>query len=128
MIGECVKMQTTSWEDEMELLKGISYEINFFRDFSSVCLDGTPVERISISSLIESIVNFHNADADWFADSTGDYGQSQIQSQKFWKSAQKQSEKERRKEEKWKNRYRPGKREAERNFDKIWNSMMNGGA
>lgn len=33
VIGACTKMQTTSWEDEMKLMDGIPYMIDFFQDF-----------------------------------------------------------------------------------------------
>jgi hypothetical protein len=48
-------MQTISLEEELKLIDGIPYNINFEQDFSKVCLDGYPITDIPVTSIIESI-------------------------------------------------------------------------
>lgn len=116
-------MQTIFLEEEMRLIDGIAYEIDFSKDYSTICLDGTPVGKIPIPSLIESIVNFKDEDIDLTL--SADLAENRWESQKFWKDVDKYEEKERKREEKWKHRYKPGKKERVQNYYEALDGIMN---
>lgn len=56
VIGACVEMQKASLEDEMQLIDGIPFDIDFSQDFSKVFLNGQVIADMAISEIIASIV------------------------------------------------------------------------
>lgn len=119
-------MQTVSLEEEIELMDGIPYGINFWDDFSDYYVHDCPIEEVPIPEIIEAILK-ESRDAsptnnDIFPTS------SYQQSQEFWNQMEKQSQKERKKEKKWKKRKGHPKsvKEAQKNFDRIVDELMKG--
>lgn len=50
-------MQTISWDDEIKLIDGIPYYIDFYQDFSAMRLNGHLVADLPVASIIEFISN-----------------------------------------------------------------------
>lgn len=48
-------MQTLSLDQEVNLMGGIPYDIDFFQDFSKLCLDRLRITTIPATTLIEAI-------------------------------------------------------------------------
>lgn len=107
-------MQTISLEDEIKLTDGILYHIDFYQDFSVICMNGRPIENISVSDIIESILN-HETEIITCAvcDETPSW-ESYQSKQKIWEAVDKFSKEERDREKKWKkdrkNRHKRAKR------------------
>ena len=126
VIGACVKMQTVSLEEEIELMDGIPYGINFCDDFSEYYVYERPIEEVPIPEIIEAILKESRdaspTDNDIFT--TSNYQQSQ----KFWNQMEKQSQKDYKKEKKRKKRkgHPRSVKEAQKNFDRIVDELMKG--
>ena len=52
VIGACVEMQKISLEEEMQLIDGIPFDIDFSQDFSKVCLNGHTITNMAISEIV----------------------------------------------------------------------------
>ena len=50
-------MQSISLDEEIELIEGIPYDIDFYQDFSAVCLNGQPISDMTVASIIEFLDN-----------------------------------------------------------------------
>lgn len=57
VIGRCAKMQTLSWEDELQLLDGVPYNIDFSRGMSIEVPEGTMLRDVPVSSIVGAILN-----------------------------------------------------------------------
>ena len=55
IMGACIKTQTILWDDEIKLIDGLPYNINFYQDFSTMRLNGHLVIDMPVSSIIEFI-------------------------------------------------------------------------
>ena len=55
VIGQCDTMQTITWDEELNLLDGIPYDINFFQDFSNMYVEGLLLTGVLVTNLIEAI-------------------------------------------------------------------------
>lgn len=96
-------MQTTSWDDEMKLMDGIPYDIDFDQDFSSLCLNGQSITELPNSAIIEAIENFESAamvSDDSHVPSVKEYQSSQ----KFRECLDKDSKRRKKADIKWKAR------------------------
>lgn len=60
MIGACAKTQTLSLDEEMRLIEGIPYNLDFFQDFSVRQLSGKTIEDISSLDLWMMIDEIEN--------------------------------------------------------------------
>ena len=106
MIGAYSKMQTTYWEDEMKLIDGVPYMIDFFQDFSSLQKNGEPaliVHGRVIVQPVEKTVETYSA------------LEERRRTSELFKQADKIVKKEQKQEEKWKRKQkRDGRSEKER--------------
>lgn len=106
MIGAYSKMQTTYWEDEMKLMDGVPYMIDFFQDFSSLQKNGEPaliVHGRVIAQPVEKTVETYPA------------LEERRRTSELFKQADKIVKKEQKQKEKWKRKQkRDGRSEKER--------------
>lgn len=127
VIGLCNKMQTTSWDQEISLLDGVPYDINFFRDFSQLYLDGLRIVDIPVLAIIQAIdiqpdrISENSAMSD-------PSGEGHRESQKFCEWFEKYEKDERKREKKWKKRHPKPKsqKEAERYLEYLVDNIMEG--
>lgn len=109
VIGACTKMQTTSWEDEMKLMDGIPYMIDFFQDFSYLLTDGEPALICDAHVIIQSEgekADTYPALEEW------------QRTMELFKQADKIVKQEQKREERWKRkRKRDGRSKKERQRD-----------
>lgn len=124
MIGACVKTQTISLEDEIRMIDGIPYDIDFFQDFSNVYQTGRSIEDIPVEEIIGTLINFQNNAAVTYIPTAEEYRKSEI----FWENFDHYCEKERREIRKWKKRKGKPKsiKEAEKNFNDIVDGLLKG--
>ncbi len=126
VIGRCTKMQTVSLEEEIKLMDGILYDINFCQDILNVCVNRRSIEEAPASEIIgailKSFTDVSTADDDIIP--TNSYQQSQ----EFWRAIDKQIRKEQKMERKWKKRkgHPKSAREAEENFECIVENLLRG--
>lgn len=120
MIGACVKMQTISLEDEIKLIDGIPYDIDFFQDFSNVYQTGRSIEDIPVEEIIDTLINFQNDAVVTYIPTAEDYRKSEM----FWEDFEEYCEKERRDIKKWKKR--KGKPKSIKEAEKIFNDIVEG--
>lgn len=113
MIGACARMQTTSWEEEIKLVDGIPYFIDFAQDFSNICLNGCQIEDMSIDDIVRSI-NPENkvSDVTSYTPSGEDYRRSQKFWDDFYESERKREKHEKKLEKKWNKNKMKRKRRA----------------
>lgn len=57
VIGQYATMQTLSWEDELRLLDGVPYDIDFSRGASIEIPAGTTFRDIPVSNIIDAILS-----------------------------------------------------------------------
>ena len=124
VIGACVKMQTISLEDEIKLIDGIPYDIDFFQNFSNVYQTGHPIEDIPVEEIIDTLINSPNNEADAYIPTAEDYRKSEM----LWEEFDEYCEKERREIRKWEKRKGKPKsiKEAEKNFNDIVDGLLKG--
>ncbi len=119
-------MQTVSLEEEIKLMDGILYDINFCQDILNVCVNRRSIEEAPASEIIgailKSFTDVSTADDDIIP--TNSYQQSQ----EFWRAIDKQIRKEQKMERKWKKRkgHPKSAREAEENFECIVENLLRG--
>ena len=124
MIGACVKMQTISLEDEIKLIDGIPYDIDFFQDFSNMYQTGRSIEDIPVEEIIDTLINFQNDAVVTYIPTAEDYRKSEM----FWEDFDEYCEIERKEMRKWKKRKGKPKdiKEAEKNFNDIVDRLLKG--
>lgn len=117
VIGACVKTQTISWEDEMKLIEGAVYDINF----GDAYVDGLPITELPVSALIDAIDILPDTCVD-VATSNSSYEYNP----NFWAEIDAQVKKERKKEEKWKRKHKKYKsqKKACKKLDRIVYEIM----
>lgn len=125
MIGRCSKTQTVSWDQETKLWDGISYDINFFQDFSELFLEGRAIADISVSEIIQAIP-FPPDEVSEYPAASYPSAEDYRKSQELWESVKKYEEEERKREKKWRREHpRPkSQKEIERNLDRIIKDLM----
>lgn len=122
MIGRCCGMQTISLEEELKLIAGVPYDIDFLQDFSTIYLNNFPITDISVTDIIEFVGEFQDG-FNSYVPTAKDYPCDQ----RFWEKADKYMRKERKREEKWKARKKPKSiEEAEANLDRIVDEILKG--
>ena len=96
-------MQTISLDEEIELIEGIPYDIDFDQDFSAICLNGQPITDMPVASIIGFLNNPKSGvqilDGSIPIHCTGEEYRCR---QDFWEHFAKWEKKEKRREEKWK--------------------------
>ena len=125
MIGSCVKMQTTTWDEEIKLLDGVLYEINFEQDFSSICLGGQPITEMPVGSIIEAIEVLNRYESERKTDNVGtriSTAEEYQNSKRFWEWFDEYEKEERKREEKWKEE----KPNRERRIKRFLKKLKNG--
>lgn len=95
-------MQTISLEDEIKLIDGVAYDINFFQNFSARRIDGCPIEDIPVIDIIESILNPKTETVICAAYDNTPSWESYQRSQRLWEAVDKHNKEERKREKKWK--------------------------
>lgn len=102
-------MQTTSWADEMKLMDGVPYLIDFFQDFSAMLRDGEPaliVDARIVRQPVEKTVNAYVLT------------EERQRTLEFFEQVDKYAKQERKREEKWKKKQkRDGRSKKERQRD-----------
>ena len=102
-------MQTTSWEDEMKLMDGVPYRIDFFQDFSVMLKDGEPALIVDARIVMQPVVKT----VDTYVST-----EERKRTLELFKQADKYVEQERKREEKWKRQQkRDGRSKKERQRD-----------
>ena len=101
VIGACVRLQTITWDDEMKLMDGVPYDIDFKRDLTDVTCDGIPIQSIPIGQLMEPPAPQKREQVD----GNGGYIPSDL-----FEQIDKQLKKERKREEKWRRKRKRDKR------------------
>lgn len=102
-------MQTTSWEDEMKLMDGVPYVIDFFQDFSDMLKDGEPAQIVDARIVIQSMAKNVNTYASL---------KERQRTLELFKQADRYVRKERKREEKWERKQRrDGRSKKERQRD-----------
>lgn len=112
-------MQTNSLEDEIKLMDGILYHIDFYQDFSDICIDEQPIENISVSDIIESILNPETEIKTCVVCDETPSWESYQRKQKIWEAVDKFAKKERDREKKWKKDRKKRHKRAKR----FWNEI-----
>jgi hypothetical protein len=94
-------MQTILLDDEIKLIDGIPYNIDFYQDFSTIRLDGHPITDMPIASIIKAI-NSPKVESKVY-DAHVTYSAKGYQhSQEFGKQVDKFTEQEKTLEKEWK--------------------------
>lgn len=119
VIGACVKMQTASLEEAIKLIDGVPYNIDFFQNFSTVCIDGRPIENIPVGEIIESILNSESETITYAAYDNTPSWESYQREQDFWEAVDKFEKKERKRDRKWKKDSKKRHKRAEH----FWNEI-----
>lgn len=115
IIGACVKMQKISWEDEMKLIQGSSYVIDFERDFSIMYSN-----RQSIMNIVQSLDTSETQIAVFDVTNPIHYTARNHQAhQEFFEFVDKFIEKEKKCEKKWKKDKKKRKEYTKRLFKEI---------
>lgn len=131
MIGRCSKMQTLFLDQEVNLMGGIPYDIDFFQDFSKLCLDRLRITTIPATTLIEAIYIPPSKAAILPAGNIPqetDEPSSYMRSRMFWQEFEEYEKENRRREKKWRKKHPKPKnqKEAEENYDRIVAEIMGG--
>lgn len=112
-------MQTISWEDEIKLMDGVVYDIDFFQDFSSVWIHEHPIKDFSVSDLIKLIDNHKNLfTTEHYTPTAEDYRRSQ----ELWEQFDEYEQETKRREAKWKK----GKKKRKKRVKRFWKEIDSG--
>lgn len=127
VIGLCNKMQTTSWDQEISLLDGVPYDINFSQDFSQLYLDELRITDIPVSAIIQAIVTQPDGISENSVASDLS-GKEYRESREFYEWLEKYEKDERRREKKWRKKHPKPKsqKEAVRYFEYLVDNIMEG--
>ena len=127
VIGRCVNTQTVSLDMEIELWDGIPYDINFFQDFSRLCLNGMWVTDIPVPEIIQAIAARSDDVSERPAANCPSWKERQ-RSQEFCEEVDWIIKKMMKKEEKQSRKHHKGKsiKEAERDFERILERLIGG--
>lgn len=115
-------MQTTSLEEAIKLIDGVPYNIDFFQNFSTVRIDGRPIENVPVDEIIESILNPESETIAYAAYDNTPSWESYQRDQEFWEAVDKFEKKERKREKKWKK----GKKKRKENAKRLWAEIDSG--
>ncbi len=116
-------MQTISWEDEINLIDGIPYNIDFYQDFSTIYLNEELLIKMSIASIIE-FINNHKTEievSDVHKPIAFSYN-SYHESLEFWKIVDKFTKKEKKLAIEWEN----GKKKRVKDGKKLFAEIDSG--
>ncbi len=116
VIGRCSKMQTLSLGQEINLMDGIPYNIDFFQDFSKPRLDGWRITTIPAPTLIEAIdIPISKAailpagNIPQETDESSSYNRRQM----FWDEIEEHEKEDRRRAKKWRKKHPKPKNQKE---------------
>lgn len=112
-------MQTASLEEAIKLIDGVPYNIDFFQNFSTVCIDGRPIENIPVGEIIESILSSESETITYAAYDNTPSWESYQREQDFWEAVDKFEKKERKRDRKWKKDSKKRHKRAEH----FWNEI-----
>ena len=122
VIGSCRRMQTLSLEDEFRRMEGISYDIDFYQDFSTVTLENID-NRMCISEIVEEIMNPKVIDVRQESDTLCLI--TRQQNEDFWSLVDKEEKKEAKREKRWKKHHKKiSTKQAEKNFMRVYKELM----
>jgi len=100
VIGSRVTTQTISWDEEIKLIDGILFDIDFDQDFSAVYLNSQPITDIPATSIIEFLSNPKSGSQKFDGNTPIRYAVKEDED--FWKMVDKYEKKEKKLEKKWK--------------------------
>ena len=113
VIGQCAKTQTLSSEDELRLLDGVPYDIDFSREYSPEISYGVTPRDVPVADIIRAILSPPKVPA--LPAST-----AQNRSVIDWDAIDKEMKKERKREKKWKKNHKKiSLQEALKNLDNL---------
>ena len=117
VIGALVKMQTISLDEEIELLEGIPYDIDFDQDFSAIYLGDQPILDMPVAYVIE----FLDKGIQIFDDSAPmlPTGEEYRRRREFWKVIDKNVKKDIKRREKREKKWERGKEERKEYMNRI---------
>ena len=55
-----MKMQAVSWDEVIDKVEGVFFDINFEQDFADVCIDETPIAKVSAEAVYKRICNLQD--------------------------------------------------------------------
>jgi hypothetical protein len=94
-------MQTISLGEEIELIDGIPYDIDFYQDFSDICLNRQQITDMPVAAIIEFLNNNGVKTFDCNVP-MGYMGEEYESSRVFWEALDKYEKEERKRKKKWK--------------------------
>ena len=108
VIGRCAKMQTLSWEEELSLLDGVPYDIDFSREHLFKIWDGETLRDMPAADIIQAILgppevpalqvsmaqSYSIPDSDWMRREIKKIMKDERKAQKRWKTREKISPEE----------------------------------
>lgn len=116
-------MQKIFWEDEIKLMAGCAYNINFDQDFSTVFFNGQPITDILVDSIIEFLnnpriqLNIYDVTNPGFR-TAEDYRRSQ----EFEEALDEYIKKEKKCEIKWKKK----RKKRKKDYKRLWKEIESG--
>lgn len=114
VIGQCAKMQTLSLEDELRLLDGVPYDINFSQEASIEISAGATLRDVPVSSIVAAIFSPPEVPA-LPAAAPPDWNWEKID-----KQIKKEERKKRRHAERWREQHpKRSSKEASKYLDKL---------
>jgi anti-sigma28 factor (negative regulator of flagellin synthesis) len=116
-------MQATSWDEEIKLIDGALYEIDFDQNFSSICLIGHPITDMSVGSIIE-VLNSYESERKTDNVGTKISAAEEFQnSQRFQEQFAEYEKEERKQEKEWKEDKPNREKRGKHLFDDIDNGL-----
>lgn len=113
MIGQCVKTQRLSWEDELRLFDSVPYDIDFSREHPFKIWDGETLRDMPAADIMVAILSLPKVPA-------LPAGTAQNCSEIDWDAIDKKVKKDRNREKKWvKEHKKISPQEALKNLDNL---------
>ena len=92
-------MQTISLDEEIKLIDGVVFDINFFQDFSQAKIDEI------VAEVKKPDEDYDRNDINYIC-STRNYQDSKV----FWENFERQYKKEKKREKKWRKKWKKGRK------------------
>lgn len=121
MIGACAEMQKISLDEEMALMDGIPFDIDFSQDFSKVFLNGQPIIDMAISVIISSITSVADTEKISVPYNMDNYD-SVLTKWEFDQMLEEHEKENRKAERKWKK----DKKKRKKRCKKLWEEIEDG--